>query len=189
MHLEIEQKFPVNDLAAVRSSLEALGAAFEPAVSQTDLYFRHPARDFAQTDEALRLRRVGSENCITYKGPKIDEQTKTRREIELPIALRQEGFEGWVELLEVLGFRRSLEVRKERTPGALTWDGQVVQLALDQVAELGSFLELEIVADESEFESARNCVLHLAENLGLTQVERRGYLTLLLSKNVAQSKR
>ena len=53
----------------------------EPA-EQVDTYFSHPARDFAATDEALRIRSIDQENFVTYKGPKLDATTKTRREID-----------------------------------------------------------------------------------------------------------
>ena len=91
MQLEIEQKYPVDDLQQVRKTLEALGATIESPICQVDLYFRHPVRNFVQTDEALRLRQVGEENFITYKGPKIDAETKTRREIELPLEPGRHG--------------------------------------------------------------------------------------------------
>lgn len=182
MQLEIEQKFPVDDLQKTRQSLEALGATFEPAMNQVDLYFRHPQRDFAQTDEALRLRRVGDENCITYKGPKIDAQTKTRRELELALEPGQKAFESWSELLEVLGFTPVREVSKERLPGTITWEGGEIQLALDHVAGLRTYLEMEVLADENELNSAKKRLASLAEKLGLLQTERRGYLDLLLSK-------
>lgn len=186
MQLEIEQKFPLEDFQQVRRSLQDLGARFEEPVQQVDRYFRHPQRDFAQTDEALRLRRVGEENCITYKGPKIDQETKTRREIELAIEPGKKELEAWSELLEILGFRQSLEVSKERTPGTVTWEGVEVQLALDLVVGLGRYLELEIVADESEFGAAKARLLGLAEKLGLKEVERRGYIQLLLAKSAAR---
>ena len=182
MQLEIEQKFPVKGFEQVRKTLAGLGAAFEQPVSQTDVYFRHPTRNFIQTDEALRLRRVGEENCITYKGPKIDQETKTRRELELGFGPGQKTFAAWAELLEILGFSRGGEVQKERTPGKLPWEGHEVHLALDTVAGLGTFLELEIVADEKDLPAAKKSVLSLAEKLDLGLAERRGYLTLLASK-------
>ncbi len=182
MQLEIEQKFPVPDLQQVRQWLESLGATFEPSVNQVDLYFRHPTRDFAQTDEALRLRQVGKENCITYKGPKIDAQTKTRRELELPFEPGQKSLASWTELLEILGFTRVREVFKSRIPGKVTWEGCEVTLALDQVLGLGTYLELEILADEAELESAKQRLQSLAKRLGLHAAERRGYLDLLLTK-------
>jgi adenylate cyclase class 2 len=182
MQLEIEQKYPVDDLQRVRKTLEALGATFEPPIHQVDLYFRHPVRDFAQTDEALRLRQVGEEICITYKGPKIDAETKTRREIELPLEPGQKSFYSWGEILDILGFTRVRDVAKERIPGIVIWEGGEIHLALDQVAGLGTFLELEILADEEELDSAKNRLAGLSKKLGLERPERRGYLDLLLSK-------
>ena len=182
MQLEIEQKFPVADLSRIRQTLESLGATFKPPVSQVDSYFRHPIRDFATTDEALRLRRVGDENCITYKGPKIDAETKTRRELELSLEPGKKAFDSWTELLEILGFGWVRDVSKSRTPGSITWEGDEVGLALDQVDGLGTYLELEILADEAELESAKKRLLSLAKKLGLRQTEKRGYLDLLLSQ-------
>jgi adenylate cyclase class 2 len=181
MQLEIEQKFAVADLRQVRQSLESLGASFEPPVSQVDSYFRHPNRDFAKTDEALRLRRVGEENCITYKGPKIDKETKTRRELELALEPGQKAFDAWAELLEILGFGRVRDVSKTRIPGSIAWEGHEVGLSLDRVDGLGTYLELEILADERGLESAKKRVAGLAEKLGLERSERRGYLDLLLN--------
>ena len=182
MQLEIEQKFPVPDLQKARQTLESLGGTFDPPVRQIDWYFRHPTRDFVQTDEALRLRQVGDENCITYKGPKLDNETKTRRELELAFEPGEPTFAAWAELLEILGFVRGGDVSKVRISGSVPWDGSEVGLALDEVAGLGSFLELEIVSDENGLESAKKRLLGLAKKLGLGQSERRGYLDLLLSK-------
>jgi len=78
MQFEVEQKFPVADLADVENRLAALGATFVDEVVQVDRYFAHPSRDFAKTDEAIRIRQVGDANFITYNGPKIDTTTKTR---------------------------------------------------------------------------------------------------------------
>ncbi len=99
MPIEVEVKFPVPDLAAVQSQLEGLGATPSQAVEEIDVYYRHPARDFAATDEALRIRRVGPANRITYKGPKVDPTTKTRQEIELgpPDQVRNEPGKGFRE--------------------------------------------------------------------------------------------
>ena len=105
MHLEVEQKFKVASLAAVREQLLALGAEFGEPLDQADTYFAHPARDFAQTDEALRLRRVGGQTWVTYKGPKLDLATKTRHELELPLPAGSDAFERHSELLAALGFR------------------------------------------------------------------------------------
>ena len=79
MQYEVELKFPVADLGAIEARLVELGTRFDEAVTQVDRYFAHPARDFARTDEALRIRQVGNACYVTYKGPKVDAATKTRR--------------------------------------------------------------------------------------------------------------
>ena len=108
MKYEVEQKFPVGDMASLESKLVELGAVISDPQQEKDLYYAHPARDFRTTDEALRIRRVGHASYITYKGPKVDQTTKTRREIELPLsaALSTEAGtpDAWRSLLEVLDF-------------------------------------------------------------------------------------
>ena len=182
MRFEVEQKFPVADLATIERRLVETGAAVGPPIEQVDLYFAHPVRDFALTDEALRIRRVGEESFITYKGSKIDPATKTRREIELPLADGAEAARRWQELLEALGFHPVAEVAKRRRTAKVDWEGRQVEVALDEVAPLGSFVELEIGADEAEVQTAKNCLASLAAKLGLGLGERRSYLELLLGK-------
>lgn len=179
--LEIELKFPVADLLAVLAALQELGAAVQEEHEQADRYFNHPARDFAATDEALRLRSVGEANYITYKGPRIDPGTKTRQEIELSLPSGSHTMARWRELLSALGFVHIADVHKRRRKTCLAWQGFQVEIALDQVAELGSFVELEILAPPEQLSQAQQAMRSLAERLGLAASERRSYLELLLA--------
>ncbi|MFM7033654.1 MAG: class IV adenylate cyclase [Planctomycetia bacterium] len=183
---EVEMKFPVADAQGLERRLLALGGRFDEPVDQVDRYFAHPARDFATTDEALRLRRVGDTVAITWKGPRVDATTKTRREIELPLAEpRRTGsplIEQWTGLLEALGFRQVMEVAKRRRPVQVDWHGAGVDVALDAVVGLGDFVELEIQAGEGELPHARGLLESLARELGFTAQERRSYLELLLTR-------
>ena len=181
MH-EVEQKFPVTDSQALAAQLTSHGAVWFDPIEQVDTYFAHPSRDFATTDEALRIRRVRNENFVTYKGPKLDLLTKTRRELELPIAPGSSGCEQFGELLMLLGFRPVAEVRKSRRPGRLPWKGETVEIALDEVDGVGSYFELEILSEEAHLEWARQTLLSLAEALSLPAPERRSYLQLLLAR-------
>lgn len=184
MHLEIELKFPNPSGRDLRADLVALGASFTDPIAQADHYWNHPSRDFAATGEAMRLRTEGDELLITYKGPKLDRTTKTRREIELPLGLVQEHQASWSELLATLGFRSVATVAKTRTPGELFWEGWPIQLALDEVAAVGSYIELEtLVAENADAEGAKQSLWSLAMRLGLSEVEPRSYLRLLLERN------
>lgn len=182
---EVEQKFPVRDADALLAQLTQRGTTLAAPFPQVDRYFTHPARDFKQTDEALRLRQQGAENRITYKGPRLDRTVKTRREIELDLPGGALCVEQWTQLLEALGFRPRAEVRKRRSQGELAHAGRTVVVSLDEVEGLGLFVELETLANETELTVARDTILDLAQQLGLTQPERRSYLQMLDARLLA----
>lgn len=179
MQLEVEQKHRVEDAAALESRLAARGAKWGPPLEQADEYFAHPARDFAKTDEALRIRTVGDDSVVTYKGPKLDGTTKTRRELELPLAVSHAEF---AELLTALGFRSVRTVRKTRRPFELAHQDQNVHGAWDEIDGVGTFVELELTSDDAGLAAARECIASLAAELELGPSERRSYLELLLAR-------
>ena len=188
---EVEQKFPVADPAALEARLVGLAARFREPVEQVDRYFAHPCRDFVKTDEALRLRRVGDDVAATWKGPRIDSASKTRRELELGLAPvpplpggprgGQATLDRWTELLEALGFRRVRDVAKRRRAARVHWQGTEVEAALDRVAGIGDFLELELQAAAGEVPLATACIESLARALGCDAQERRSYLELVIA--------
>lgn len=176
--LEVELKYPLSDPEAFRQRLAAVGAVAQHAVTQSDAYYNHPSRDFAQTDEALRVRTVGGESVATYKGPKQGGLAKTRFELELPLAAGT--VEGWHEVLVKLGFRPVATVTKRRTPFRLQREGRAYELTIDEVDRLGCFAEVETLADESDRGAAEAAVVALAADLGLAEPEPRSNLEMLL---------
>lgn len=180
MPYEVEIKFAEPDLADLRDRLTRLGAQKREIREQEDRYFNHPGRDFARTDEALRIRQDGSNTEITYKGPKVDANTKTRVEIEIALA---EGAsrEQMADILVSLGFRPVLAVKKRREIWHCPRDQRDVEIALDEVSGLGHFVELETAADETTLPAARETLESLAAELGLSRRERRSYLEMLLA--------
>jgi adenylate cyclase class 2 len=181
MSIEVEQKFRVERFEPVEQILRGMQIDWSDRELQVDTYFAHPARDFAQTDEALRMRRIGEDNFVTYKGPKLDATTKTRREIELPLPPGDDGASQFAELLVALGFRRVAEVRKHRRHAHLPVEGADVVAALDEVTHVGCFVELEAVVEERLVDAAKVHLAAWAAKLGLRQNERRSYLELLLA--------
>jgi adenylate cyclase class 2 len=180
--LEVEMKFANADFPTLERQL-AEGGAHEQAVrNDVDHYFNAPDRDFARTDEALRMRRIGSANFVTYKGPKRDAQTKTRTEIEVPIAEGDKAAKDFSHLLQQLGYRPVAVVRKRRRVFHWQRAGLALEVCLDEVDGLGRFAELEIQAPEEQLDAARTVLLQTAATLGLTESERRSYLELLLSR-------
>jgi adenylate cyclase class 2 len=180
--LEVEMKFPVADLAPIRARLEAAGAAADAPRRDSDCYFNAPDRDFAKTDEAVRVRTIGPRSFLTYKGPKRDALTKTRTEIEIELTDGPDAADKMRQLLTHLHYCFVAEVRKQRAVYHLERQGFAVEACLDQVEGIGSFVELEIQAPEADLDRARGAVQQLAAELGLGGSERRSYLEMLLEK-------
>lgn len=186
MSYEVEVKYRVADPAAIAARLGALGGIAAAEVEHEDTYLSHPARDFALTNEALRLRVVGAANRITYKGPRHEGPTKTREEIEIGYGTGPESREPMLRLFSNLGFRVVAVVRKSRRPFHLTYQGRELEVVLDRAERLGEFAEVEtIAATEADLPEAQAVVLAVARTLGLTEVEPRSYLRMLLELDAA----
>lgn len=185
MPVEVELKFLLTDASALEFQLQKLGAVRGETTEQIDWYFNHPSRDFRTTGEVFRVRSSAREQFLTYKGPLLDTATRMRREIEVPLQCPADSEADLLTLLEQLGFRRVRCVRKLRTSWDLTRQGAPFTLAVDKVAPLGTYLEIEQVVEDAERETARNAVLALAMELKLTTAERRSYLQMLLEHDAS----
>jgi adenylate cyclase class 2 len=180
--LEIEQKYANADFDAIEQRLAAWGVTAHEDEEESDDYYNAPDRDFKQTDEAFRLRRIGPKNFLTYKGPKQTAAVKIRTELEVPLPDGDAAAAQFAELLKHLGYRYVATVQKRRRAYKFRRDPFAVAVCLDDVARLGRFAEVEIVAPEQQRDAAHDLLTQLATELHLTDVERRSYLGLLLDK-------
>lgn len=167
---EIEIKAYCNDLSLIENELELENALFIGEYKQHDIYFNHPSRDFKQTDEAFRIRSVGGNQYVTYKGPKVSKTAKTRVEIETVVG----DFESFRSILASLGFQEGGEVVKTRKEYKLNQ----ITVCLDNVYGAGSFVEFEIMG--SDIAKGEQSLFEMAEHLGLRRFERKSYLELVL---------
>ncbi len=170
--LEIEIKAFCNDMEQMRKKILNEGGSYVGVLQENDDYFNHPCRNFAETDEALRIRRSGDMAVVTYKGPKLSEKAKTRYEREVSI----DDPAGFQAIIEKLGFSRTGSVNKKREEYMI---GEIL-VCLDTVESLGTFVELELRSEESE--EAEKDIFELAEKLELTNFTRKSYLEMVLDK-------
>ena len=95
-------------------------------------------------------------------------------------------FRRLLTLLENLGFRPVATVRKRRESFHLTFHEHELEIALDTAEGLGPFAEIEALASsEADLPAAQQAVLTLAGTLGLTEVEPRSYLRMVLENQAA----
>lgn len=140
---------------------------------QIDIYYNSPIRDFKKTDEALRLRLVNGKAEITYKGPKLSSQSKSREEITVKI----DDLKLMDLILQRLGFIKVLQVEKVRK----NYKTDKFTISLDKVSELGEFVEIEGI-DINE-EQLMNFVNNFLKNFNIMgEKTLKSYLELLIDK-------
>lgn len=177
--VEVEAKIVLPDcgiLGTVEEKLRSLGAVPEAVVVEEDTYYQHPCRDFSETDEALRIRRVNGSAELTYKGPKrVISGSKAREEL----TIKPVDVDAMDKLLRVLGFHPVAVVRKERR----YYRFRETMVSLDQVDELGCFVEVEYRGLGGIEDAARE-IDRVLEELGLAKYPRttKSYLELILEK-------
>ena len=175
--IEVEVKAKINSFEEMREKLNKINAIKVKTEHQEDRYYNSPVKDFAQTDEALRIRETKSEDkhdlFITDKGPKIDKKSKTREEYEMKI----EDAEKCKNIFESLGFNEVRTVIKNRD----YYKYENFEISLDDVEGLEPYMEIEISLDDgSDYSKAQEDIFKLFEKLGVTDgFERTSYLELL----------
>ena len=166
---------------AVTDRLAELDAVPRGTVTQVDTYYDAPDRNFAETDEALRVRRERNgddeRTLLTYKGPLVDSASKSREEAETEVA----DVDAVREILGSLGYDPAATVRKERE----TYQVDGCTVTLDTIDGLGEFVEVEVskaVSDREGVDEAREVAVRVLESLGLDPDEQiqTSYLGLLL---------
>ncbi|TWU58139.1 class IV adenylate cyclase [Rubripirellula reticaptiva] len=177
---EVEQKYRVDDVGGLITRLTESGWQELSPQQHSDTYYNHPSRDFGETREALRIRRVDGVPMITYKGTKLPGTVKARREMEWRLDPGDADGQKMEELLVALGFRRVATVNKVRRSFENPTRGDMA-VVVDEVESVGNFAEIElVVADTEQIESARDQITTLGNTLGLSHAEQRSYLRMQL---------
>jgi len=184
--MEVEMKFKVPSetpeniqlVNGVLEKLKVLNYVKTSGVVEVDSYFNAPDRNFAVTDEALRLRHSEDKLVVTYKGPKLGGAGKIRTELEIPL-IKEHTFD-YVQLLQNLGYTKVQDIKKKRG----IWSSPInnILVMCDYIEELGYFFELELTVPEEGTETALRSIKVMAEQLGLHNEERKSYLQLVLEK-------
>jgi|Deesub1362A_J573_1020465.scaffolds.fasta_scaffold00018_12 adenylate cyclase class 2 len=177
--VEVEIKIQVDKemWTIVKERVQKIGGQVIIEKEEHDIYFNSPSKDFIESDEALRIRKDVEGVRLTYKGPKIDKETKTRDEVEITI----NSFEKGIELLERLGFTPVRPVVKNRTIFRL----EDIYISLDYIEELGYFIELEKKSEEKDVSRAITELKNIITVLNLNDYPwiRESYLELLIEKD------
>lgn len=137
-HLEVEVKFLVQELTAVRQRLLALGATLKnPRVYERNLRLDTPEEALRQRDELLRLRQDTAVK-VTYKGRSLEAEQESEAKVREELEMTVDDWETAVAIFRRLGFGPMQVYEKYRETFQL---GQI-EVVLDEMP-FGNFVELE----------------------------------------------
>ncbi len=173
MNLEIEIKLKVEALAPIRARLAECGGELASHVLETNHIFDRADRSLLHADQGLRVRAVSSRETsqrpsatLTFKGPRQAGDVKTRPELEVTIGDARTT----CAILEALGYECVVRFEKRRE----TWRLDTCRVELDELPNLGSFVEIEGPSQDA-VERARTTL-----GLAAVKVEPSTYIALLI---------
>ncbi len=179
---EVELKYPVARHDDIRQQLLVMDSTQTGISEHSDEYFNQTLLDFAGNDIALRIRSQEDSHTLTYKGPNLDTRAKIREEIE--IKLNTQDKEKFRNMLFGMGFHSVLLVRKQRESIAVRWKDEDIEICLDTIEGIGTFVELELVVEsKQQVDSAKAILESLAKELSInSEPTTVSYLEMLLDK-------
>ena len=179
--IEIEVKLKIEDVIDLEKRLLDQGYILKETRRETDTYFDGGICGIKKSGQALRVRRTvncvtGKEqSAITFKGEKLDTISMARVELETDVA---DG-ETAERILCALGFYPAkpavIKTRK-------VYRNEDICACLDDVQDLGTFLELEIMAESEEARpAALDRIERILKSIGYTMEDttRESYLSQL----------
>ncbi len=176
---EIEVKAQVSDsFVELRLVLERLGAVLQKEVQQNDAIFLPKGLGFGDIVwgmPVLRIREENEKTLFTIKQKSKNLLSAIELETHIDNAL------DFARMLDLMNYAAVLEVRKHRC----LYKYKELAICLDEVEGLGTFIELEKMADETADEAAIQSELwQFLTQLGVKEEDRvtKGYDNLLWKK-------
>lgn len=156
--MEIEIKAKCTDYGLVEKNLSKLNAKLKKESRQIDDYYNTQNRDLRKTNEYLRLRHSFGENKGTF-AYHVNLADGVNDETEVDIS----DVEKFRKILKAFGFEILGTIDKHRKKFIL---GEF-EVTLDDVKDVGSFIEIEGKGTEKDVERVKKECLELLEKLGV----------------------
>ncbi|MFH1656716.1 MAG: class IV adenylate cyclase [Candidatus Nealsonbacteria bacterium] len=183
MNVEIEIKVKIDSFESIRKNLSNFGKVVK-SIKQIDEYYVPCHRDFfAQKPkpvEWLRIRTNPDKVVFEYdksfnkEDGSQDYADEYETEISQPDELRK--------MLEFLDFKKVITIDKKRE----YWDCGNIEVCLDDVKDLGLFIEVEAKGDFEDTQKAREECERFFDKIGINDYKERhiknGYPFLILDK-------
>lgn len=170
--MEIEVRARISDASKIKDLLQTK-AEFVESSSENDLYLRHESD--VERSLVLRIRRKENRSFLTFKGKSKGDDTAWL-DVDLPLS-HPDDLEN---LLLGSGYTEVVRINKHRS----TYQGQDFEINLDEIDNLGSFIEIEGRGTDSNRTAVEQKITQYLIALGVqkSDIIRKGYVTLMLEK-------
>ncbi|MBD3329834.1 class IV adenylate cyclase [Candidatus Dojkabacteria bacterium] len=163
---EIEKRFYVKNRNALIGRLKEKGKKIYEN-HQIDSYYTPSHRNFVEERypfEWLRLREQNKKYILTYKHwyPERVKESTHCDEFETSISDKS----SFVRIIEALDFKKIVTVDKLR----LAYSIKGFEVSIDEVKELGTFVEIEIKSEYNSIDDAIMKIYELAKELKLNEL-------------------
>jgi len=156
--MEIEIKATFDNKKDLIKSLKSIGAKQEKTKHQIDEYYNHPSRDTRDTNEYIRLRYKSGEDKGIF-AHHINIADGVNKEFEVPVA----DIKTFKQILEGLNFPLLGTIDKKRE----TFKFEDFIITIDEVKDIGNFIEIELDGNESEIDSKKTRCVELLEKINI----------------------
>lgn len=170
---EVEVKAKIQNIADIQTKLLELGCKFSELLIQKDKIFLHNSIEFPDIKKGtviLRIRNSNGNLIMTLKKQLENELDNIEKEITINNPNQGE------EILKHLDFREVLRVTKKR----ITCKYKEFEICLDEVEQLGTFIEVEKITSEDSIQTQKE-LFEFLETLGIKKEDQvmKGYDTLM----------
>lgn len=184
MNVEVEIKIGIENFEEIKAKVAAVGKLIK-SIRQVDDYFIPCHRDFfaqkPHPTEWLRIRTNPDKVIFEYDksiNKKANGEQECAEEYETEISNPEE----FRKILNFLDFKKVITVDKQRE----YWDCGDLEIALDKIEGLGTFIEVEAKGEFASTAEAKKACLKFLYELGVKNAEQiqinKGYPVLLLEK-------
>jgi adenylate cyclase class 2 len=177
MRKEIEVKAKVHNFETLIRALENLGCVIGEGVTQEDFIFSHKNDNFLEKDvkkTILRIRKSKGKALFTIKESQGNELDCIEHETEVvdPGEMHQ--------AILLMGYQEVVRLKKVRRKA----NYNDLEICLDEVEELGFFIEVEKIAEDVDGEKVQSELFEFLISLGVDPADRVliGYDTLMYKK-------
>ncbi len=178
---EIEVKAQLKDVALLLDKASEMGIVFNDPITQDDLTYETRIPKDSPAWNIFRIRKQNDQTILTMKY-KASARSRDNHERETTVGDARQI----ADMLVRVGYTPGAHVRKTRR----TAHYKDFELCLDEVDKLGTFIEIEKLADEhADVDKVQTELWNILRALGVSADDRihKGYDMLMHERNAADN--